>query len=130
MAAGQTSQKGRLKILVVDDDPTLLRMVERMLKPLGEVLLARDGEEGLSLAKAEMPDVVVTDLMMPRMDGLTLAARLKDEPGLGKVPVIMLTAKGRPADVIAGINAGARSYITKPFKQDELIGKVKKALQL
>lgn len=66
--------------------------------------------------------------MMPRMDGLTLAKQLKGDPRLGHVPVVMLTARTGPRDVIAGINAGARFYVTKPFKTDELLTKVRKAL--
>jgi DNA-binding response OmpR family regulator len=68
--------------------------------------------------------------MMPRMDGLTLAKQLKEEPQTKRTPVIMLTAKNGARDVVAGINAGARSYITKPFKHDELIQKVKSVLNL
>jgi CheY-like chemotaxis protein len=117
------------KILVVEDDADLLNMIKTMLQAVGEVTLARDGQEALDLIKNGFrPDVIVTDLMMPRMDGLTLAKTLKGDPNMGNIPVVMLTAKSGPMDMITGINAGARHYVTKPFKAADLIDKVKKAL--
>lgn len=117
------------KILVVEDEADLLQMIKTMLQSVGEVTLARDGKEALELLKSGFkPDVIVTDLMMPRMDGLTLAKTLKGDPNAGNIPVVMLTAKSGPMDMITGINAGARHYVTKPFKAAELIDKVKKAL--
>ncbi|HEX7477064.1 MAG TPA: response regulator [Polyangiales bacterium] len=117
------------KILVVEDDADLLHMIKTMLQTVGETTLARDGQEALDLLKNGFrPDVIVTDLMMPRMDGLTLAKTLKNEPNIGNIPLVMLTAKSGPMDMITGINAGARHYVTKPFKAADLIDKVKKAL--
>jgi DNA-binding response OmpR family regulator len=118
----------RPRILIVDDDPDLLKMLDQILRTIGDVTTAIDGSDALAKAKAARPDVIVTDVMMPKMDGLALAKQLKLEPELAGVPVVMLTAKTGPRDVIAGINAGARFYVTKPFKTDELISKVKKAL--
>lgn len=118
----------RPRILVAEDDPDLLRMLEHVMRALGDVVTAFDGQDALDKAKAGRPDVVVTDVMMPRMDGFTLAKHLKAIPGLSSVPVVMLTAKTGPRDVIAGINAGARFYVTKPFKTEELVAKVRKAL--
>ncbi len=103
-------------------------MLEHVMRALGEVVTAVDGQDALEKARSRAPDVVVTDLMMPRMDGLTLARHLKHDPSLSRVPVVMLTARTGPRDVIAGINAGARFYVTKPFKTEELILKVQKAL--
>jgi CheY-like chemotaxis protein len=117
------------KILVVEDDMDLLQMVKTMLQGVGEITLARDGQEALDLLKNGFrPDVIVTDLMMPRVDGLTLAKTLKNDPNIGNIPLVMLTAKSGPMDMITGINAGARHYVTKPFKAADLIDKVKKAL--
>ena len=97
------------KILVVEDDGDLLHMIKTMLQAVGEVTLARDGQEALDLLKNGFrPDVIVTDLMMPRMDGLTLAKTLKGDPNVGNIPLVMLTAKSGPMDMITGINAGAR----------------------
>lgn len=117
------------KILVVEDDADLLHMIKTMLQSVGEVTLAKDGQEALDLLESGFkPDVIVTDLMMPRMDGLTLAKTLKDDPNIGGIPLVMLTAKSGPLDMITGINAGARHYVTKPFKAADLVDKVKKAL--
>lgn len=105
-------------------------MLDHVLRTLGDVVTANNGEDALEKAVLGRPDVIVTDVMMPKMDGLTLAKALKEDPALATVPVVMLTAKVGPRDVIAGINAGARFYVTKPFKTDELISKVRKALNL
>ena len=117
-------------ILVVEDDPALLRMLERVLQQFAEVTTAKNGEEAFEKISddAMRPDLVVTDVMMPKLDGLGLAKKMKADPKLANVPVIMLTAKSAPLDVIKGINAGARNYLTKPFKQQELVDKVKKIL--
>ncbi len=111
----------RPRILVAEDEPDLLKMLVHVT--------AVDGADALDKAKTgPAPDVVVTDLMMPHMDGLTLARELKADPQLAKVPVVMLTARTGPRDVIEGINAGARYYVTKPFKTEELVSKVRQAL--
>lgn len=117
------------KILVVEDDADLLQMIKTMLQSVGEITLARDGQEALDILKSGFrPNVIVTDLMMPRLDGLALAKTLKGDPNISNVPVVMLTAKAAPMDMITGIKAGARHYVTKPFKAADLIDKVKKAL--
>lgn len=117
------------RILVAEDDPDLRLMLQRMLAPLGQVVTVTDGAQALETLQADPDfDLIVTDLMMPRMDGLTLARKLKRDAKLGRIPVLMLTAKDTSKDVIAGINAGARHYVTKPFKHQELIDKVKRAL--
>jgi CheY-like chemotaxis protein len=129
MAIGPVTGRLMPRILVVEDDADLLHMIKTMLQTVGEVTLARDGQEALDLLQNGFrPDVIVTDLMMPRMDGLTLAKTLKTDPNVGGIPVVMLTAKSGPMDMITGINAGARHYVTKPFKAADLIDKVKKAL--
>lgn len=129
MAASTSSPAGRPKILVVEDEDDLRRMLIYVLGTIGDVTSAIDGEDAYErLIGGFVPDVIVTDLMMPRMDGLQLAQKLKNHPVLGRVPVVMLTAKTAARDVIAGINAGARHYVTKPFKTEELVGKVRKAL--
>jgi len=118
------------KILVVEDDPELLTMIKGMLQGIGEVTLASDGQEALDLMEQGLrPDLILTDVMMPRLDGLTLAKTLKKHPDYGKIPLLMLTAKSGPLDMVTGINAGARHYITKPFKANDLIDKVQKSLK-
>ncbi len=121
----------RPRILVVEDDEDLLRLMYRLLGSVGDVAMAADGEHALQiLMLGDPPDLVVTDLMMPRKDGLTLVKEMKANEKLKNIPAIILTAKSGPRDVIAGINSGARHYLTKPFKPDELISKVKKVLNL
>jgi DNA-binding response OmpR family regulator len=123
--------EGRPRILIVEDDADLLRMMQRMLTSLAEVVTASDGEQALKLlTTGPAPDLLITDWMMPRKDGLTLVKEMKQQERLKGVPVVILTAKTSPRDVIAGINSGARHYLTKPFKPDELIAKVKKVLNL
>ena len=117
------------RILLVDDDRGLLIPLAEQLRLDGfEVTTARDGDEALRRLDTAWPDLLIIDLMMPRMDGLTLAKTLKGDPNVGNIPLVMLTAKSGPMDMITGINAGARHYVTKPFKAADLIDKVKKAL--
>ncbi|MET0344192.1 MAG: response regulator transcription factor [Polyangiales bacterium] len=121
----------RPRILIVEDDQDLLRMMQRMLTAVAEVITASDGQHALELLAADdPPDLLITDWMMPRKDGLTLVKEMKQHDALKRVPVVILTAKAAPRDVIAGINSGARHYLTKPFKPDDLIAKVKKVLSL
>jgi DNA-binding response OmpR family regulator len=128
---GSTPNEGLPRILIVEDDQDLLRMMQRMLTSIAEVITASDGEQALkTLSSGPVPDLLITDWMMPRKDGLTLVKEMKQQERLKRVPVVILTAKTSPRDVIAGINSGARHYLTKPFKPDELIAKVKKVLQL
>lgn len=127
--SGSPTPAKTVKILIVEDDADILALESRILGTLGSVQIARDGVEALAIIERGFtPDVVVTDIMMPRMDGLQLAKQLKSDPKTSKIPVVILTAKTRPQDVIAGINSGARHYMTKPFTAEQLIGKVSKAL--
>ena len=117
-----------IRVLAVDDEPDVLRLVEIKLRKAGfDVVTARDGQEGLEQALAERPDVVLLDVMMPRMDGYTAAAHIKAE--VTPTPIIlMLTAKGQESDVIRGLSGGADDYIIKPFAPRELIARINVAL--
>jgi CheY-like chemotaxis protein len=127
----ETAPPQKPLVLAVEDDQEVLVLLGRMLAPIADVELARDGVEALEVLNAGVtPDLIITDLMMPRMDGLTLAKQLKADDRLKRIPLIVLTAKNAPRDVVAGINAGARNYITKPFKIEELLDKVKSALRI
>jgi DNA-binding response OmpR family regulator len=119
-------------VLVAEDDDALRKMLGHVLGEVAEVHLAVDGMDALAWLRDSnvVPDLVVSDVMMPRLDGLALAQRLKMDPRLSKVPVIFLTAKSTPKDVIAGIQAGARHYLAKPFQRLELLDKVKKVLRI
>ncbi len=112
-------------VLVVDDDPVILKLLEVNFEMEGfAVLLAHDGEEGVALTRRQRPDIVVSDIMMPRMSGLELVEELKGDPATSDIPILLLTAKAQTADVRAGVDAGADDYITKPFEPLELVERV------
>src|SRR5262245_18294350 len=118
------------RILVVDDDAWILRMVSTILEKRGhEVDTARDGEEGLAKALASPPDLIISDVMMPRLDGWALVKQLRSRPELALVPVIFLTALGSEDDRIRGFRLGADDYLPKPFRFEELDLRVAKALR-
>jgi DNA-binding response OmpR family regulator len=117
-----------VKILAVDDEDDVRRLIQIKLKKEGfEVLTAVNGLEGFEKARDEHPDVVLLDVMMPKMDGYTAAAKIKAEVSPAPI-VIMLTAKGAEADVVEGLTGGADDYIVKPFAPRELIARVNVAL--
>ena len=108
-------------ILLVDDDPNVVRVVGRRLEHEGyHMLSALTGEEGLRIAKEQHPDLVLLDIMMPRMKGRDVCARLKADPQTAQIPVIFLTALGLADHVKAGMDLGAEDYIVKPFEPAEL----------
>ena len=112
----------RFRILVVDDEERILNFLNSKLKASGyEVLTARDGREGLEQAQAQEPDLIILDLLMPRMDGMEM---LKELRSFSSVPVIILTAKGADADRIKGLQLGADDYLPKPFNPDELVARI------
>jgi DNA-binding response OmpR family regulator len=117
-------------VLVVEDDPDLLELMTRVLeKEEFEVMTATNGREGLALATARpRPNLIISDIMMPDMDGLEMVRELKDDPNTKPTPVIFLTSKATPKDMIAGIQAGARHYLTKPFRVPDLLAKVRSVL--
>ena len=110
------------RLLIVDDDPNLLRAVAACLRGEGyEVDTVRSGDEALIYIAQRVPDLIVSDIRMPRMDGYALARQLRNNPRTDLIPVIFLTAKDEPSDRITGIRAGVDAYLTKPFEPDELI---------
>ena len=112
-------------VLLVEDDPTILQLLEvNFLMEGFTVLRAEDGAAGLEAARTGAPDIVISDVMMPRMSGLELVAALKADEALAAIPVILLSAKAQGGDVRQGIDAGADEYVTKPFEPLELIDKV------
>jgi DNA-binding response OmpR family regulator len=116
-------------IMVVEDDAAIRDMLVRSLGTNYCVYESADGQLALeNLARLKPPDLIIMDVMMPRMDGLTLAAKVKAESRLKNVPLIFLTGRDSPKDVVQGINAGARHYLTKPFKIQTLLEKVGKAI--
>ncbi len=117
-------------ILVVDDDPDIARFVEVNLRSAGyDVAVAGDGEEALERAGAIRPDLVLLDVMMPRIDGFEVAQRLRKNPQTASTSIIMLTAKALSADKVTGLQSGADDYIIKPFDPIELLARVKGTLR-
>ena len=117
------------KVLVVDDDPVIVRLLEVNFEMEGfTVVSAVDGADGVEKAKAEQPDIVVSDVMMPKLNGLELCEALKADERTAGIPVVLLSAKAQVADIRAGLDAGADDYVTKPFEPLDLIDRVNKLL--
>lgn len=118
------------KILVVDDQKHIVRLVQVTLERAGyEVVCAYDGVEALEQVAKERPDMVVLDVMMPRMDGFEVLQRMQADTKLQTIPVIMLTAKAQDADIFKGWSQGVSSYLVKPFNPRELLTFVQRIFQ-
>ena len=118
------------KILAVDDEEDILELLRFNLTKEGfAVVCAASGEEGLKTAHSQRPDLILLDLMLPGMDGLEVAKRLKKEEATKDIPIIMVTAKGEEADIVTGLEVGAEDYITKPFSRKVLIARVRAVLR-
>jgi DNA-binding response OmpR family regulator len=114
-------------IVAADDDPQLLRLVTRNLQLEGyDVLGASDGQQALALIESNPPDLVLLDVMMPKMDGFTVCSRVRE---FSSVPIIIVTARGQDQDKVRGLDLGADDYLTKPFSVDELLARVRAVLR-
>jgi two-component system alkaline phosphatase synthesis response regulator PhoP len=117
------------KILVVDDEIYIVHILDFSLGMEGyEVLTALDGEQALDKARAEKPDLIVLDIMMPKLDGYETCKRLKADESTKNIPVILLSAKGRNVDQKVGFEVGADDYITKPFSPRKLVERINAVL--
>ncbi|MBN1521145.1 MAG: response regulator [Candidatus Aureabacteria bacterium] len=117
------------KILIVDDEPNIVFMLSHRLKQSGyEVVTGRDGQEALEMARKENPDIIILDLMLPKMNGYTVCGLLKRDAAFSKIPVIMLTARAQESDKKQGREAGADAYVKKPFKSEELLDIIERFL--
>lgn len=117
-------------VLLVDDDPVILKLLQVNFEMEGfHVSTANDGVEGLEKARAERPDIVLLDIMMPRMDGLEVTKALKSDPETKDIPIILLSAKAQASDIQAGKDMGADDYLTKPFDPLELLERVNELLE-
>jgi DNA-binding response OmpR family regulator len=124
-----TGSDGTPTILVADDEEDLRELVSYRLSRSGyEVVEAVDGQEALELATERTPDLMVLDVMMPRLDGYELTRRVREEDSLRSVPVILLTARSQETDVSRGFEVGADDYLKKPFNPDELVARVRAVL--
>lgn len=124
---GTTNHK---RVLIVEDEQDILELVKLFLEKAGfRVATAMTGPEGIRRVKAEKPDLVILDLMLPEMDGLDVCKRLRASPDTAMLPIIMLTAKAEESDTIIGLELGADDYVTKPFSPKALVARVKALLR-
>ncbi len=118
------------KILVVDDEVHILKIIDYKLRTAGyTVIAATDGLEGLEKARVERPDLILLDVMMPRMDGFQALEALKRDPTTKAIPVFMLTVKGKEMDRLRGLQMGIAAYITKPFSPNALLARIDETLR-
>jgi DNA-binding response OmpR family regulator len=112
-------------LLLIEDDPVILRLLQVSFEVEGfDVVVATDGEAGIALARELRPDLVISDIMMPKRSGLELVTAVRADPATADVPVVLLSAKAQAADVQAGLEAGADDYVTKPFAPLDLLERV------
>lgn len=117
-------------VLVVDDEVQLVEMIKMRLEANGySVITAYDGQEALNKAKKNKPDILILDLMLPKMDGYKVCGLLKKDARFAKTPIIIFTARAQEEDVVLGKELGAEAYITKPFEPQALIAKIKELLK-
>ena len=120
------------KVLIADDERFIRILLEETLSRFSEagvqILSAKDGTEALQLAALEKPDLVILDIMMPRVDGYEVCRRMREDLGLTDIHVIMLTARGQSADRLRGLQVGADEYLTKPFDPDHLVTRASEIL--
>ncbi len=119
------------QILIVDDNPTNLDIFETRLAAHGyDIITATDGTEGLAVALERKPDLILLDIMMPKLDGIEVCRRLKGDPSLPFIPIILVTAKAEVEDVVAGLDAGGDEYLAKPVDHKALVARVKSMLRI
>jgi DNA-binding response OmpR family regulator len=117
------------RILIVDDEPNIVLALEFLMKRQGhQVVVAGDGAAALAAMSAATPDLVILDVMLPRLDGFEVCRRIRAEARWRDVKVVMLTAKGRETEVAKGMGLGADAYVTKPFSTKDLVAKVRELL--
>jgi DNA-binding response OmpR family regulator len=118
------------KILIVDDELHIVKMLENRLKQAGyEIITASDGQDGLEKARKEKPDLIILDLMLPKMDGYKVCRMLKFDEEYKHMPIILFTARSRESDKKTGEEVGADAYITKPFEPQTLLARIKELLE-
>jgi DNA-binding response OmpR family regulator len=113
------------KVLIADDEPNIVTSLEYLMAKCGyEVAVARNGEEALALVESFLPDLVLLDVMMPRRSGYEVCQKMRERAEWRHIRIVMLSAKGREAEVSKGLSLGADAYVTKPFSNRELIAQV------
>ena len=118
------------KILITEDSPTILAIMREVLEDGGfSVISAIDGLDALAKARAELPDLIILDLMLPKMDGYKVCRMLKFDDKYKDIPIIMLTARDKESDLKLGAEVGANAYLTKPFDNEVLLNKIKELIK-
>lgn len=118
------------KLLLIDDDPNLILLVQDYLEFRGyAVITAENGREALDILKEEIPDMIICDVMMPEMDGYAFVKNVRENPRTEWIPVLFLSAKGQSQDRVKGLNTGADVYMVKPFEPEELVAQVESTLK-
>ena len=126
----EKTEKAAKRILIVDDEEGIVKVVKMYLEHHDyEVITAGDGQEGLEKAKTDKPDLIVLDLMLPKINGYKVCGLLKKDTRYAKIPVILFTAKAQEKDIKLGQEVGADAYITKPFEPEILLAKIKELLK-
>ncbi len=119
------------KILIVDDEPNILLSLEFLMRREGHaVITASDGQQALDKLSEDRPDLMILDVMMPRKNGFEVCGEVRADPTFASMPILMLSAKGREAEMKKGLSLGANAYITKPFSTHDLVEKVNELLML
>ena len=117
------------RILIVDDSPSQLVSMKRIVEKLGhEAITAEDGASGVEVAKAQRPDLILMDVVMPNLNGFQATRAIAKDPVTGHIPIILVTTKDQETDKVWGMRQGAKAYLTKPFNENELIEIIKQVL--
>ncbi|GFZ99340.1 twitching motility response regulator PilH [Dyella caseinilytica] len=117
------------RILIVDDSPSQLLGIKRIVEKLGhETLTAEDGAAGVDVAKREKPDLILMDVVMPNLNGFQATRTISKDPETAGIPIVLVTTKDQETDKVWGIRQGAKAYVTKPIKEEELIAVLKELL--
>ena len=118
------------RVLIIEDEPHIVLSLEYLLERGGyETATATDGERGLAMVRELRPDVVLLDLMLPRLNGYQVCQAIRSDPELARIPVIILSAKGQEVEVLKGLSLGAAQYITKPFGNADILEAVRAVLE-
>jgi PAS domain S-box-containing protein len=126
----KTSDGTKVRVLLADDNADMRAYIHRLLAPYCDVEAVSDGEAALAAAKRRLPDLILSDIMMPKMDGIALLSALRSDPSLQTIPVVLLSARAGEEARVEGLQAGADDYLTKPFNRQELLARVKANLNL
>ena len=119
----------KIRVLLIEDETDMVEAVRIRLEANDyEVITASDGPEGLNKARTAKPDLIILDVMLPKMDGFTVCRMLKFDEKYNKIPIIMFTARTQQTDIAQGKEMGADAYITKPFKSEDLLAKIRELL--